>query len=75
MKALWNIEAARRMNGVDPMELRQRMLEFDDTDDSSMSDAEIMAALERMSDDDRWTALQLLPDDDVRRLFNRMNND
>jgi hypothetical protein len=54
--------------GSDPAQLRQRMIERD-----SEHDADILTALYRMDDEDRWQALQLLSDEDVTRLFSRMN--
>jgi hypothetical protein len=68
------IEKQRRMasgGSADPMQLRLQMI--DDRDDE-MTDAEILDALERMNDEDRWRGLELLPDEIVARLFGS-NND
>jgi hypothetical protein len=54
-----------------PAALRQRMLERGmhsaETDQAS-DDFEMISALHRMSETDRWAALQLLPDEDVARV-------
>jgi hypothetical protein len=73
--AIWSIENQRRMSGgsTDPAALRLRMIEGDSDDD--LTDDQMLAALEGMDDADRWTALELLPDAVVVRLFGEMDDD
>jgi hypothetical protein len=60
------------------METRYRMMasaiEPDDVDELSDA-ADILSALTRMNDDDRWEALQLLTDEEIVRLYDEINDD
>lgn len=71
-------ENQRRMMGgsTDPAALRLRMIEADDTDDDTdMTDAQMLEALQNMSDADRQLALEILPDADIARLYGEMDHD
>jgi hypothetical protein len=54
---------------VDPDAAEDDDDEEDDTNDKQKEDDRIMRALRRMNKSDRWLALCLLPDTDVRRLL------
>jgi hypothetical protein len=70
MTFLCNDQERRMFRGVDPAQLRQRMLDRDEpeAEASVTSDFDLLSALHEMDDADRMVAMQLIPDDDVRRI-------
>jgi hypothetical protein len=69
---IFNDERFRKCSNH-PAALRQRMIErgtgIEPENDQASDDYDILTALHRMSDDDdRWAAMQLLPDADCERV-------
>jgi hypothetical protein len=65
-----SMDQERRMyRGNAPDVLRRRMVERGESETDQTSDEyEIISALARVSETDRWAALRMLPDDQISRM-------
>jgi Mg/Co/Ni transporter MgtE len=74
---LGNREDQRRMasgGSVDPMQLRQRMIDDRDSE-PEISDVDCLLALYRMDREDQWQALHLLSNRQCRRVVRMIEED